>query len=520
MQRRVAQFGMVACLLGLFFWLFRLSVILLSGEYAWLQDGSLRAHLAGVAAYAFIWLSLSFGPRSATAIQVTETVGVMGSVIAYQLMGTYIPIVGGAWLVVTLALTYGFVARSVFVPSSGRLTFALTAMSGIPLVWLCYRGHAQDLEAARLAAQYLPGIAVEGEVDMERWAMGSAIGIAIWWSLTVTLCTAASKVIYGLRRQVHSAMQLGQYQLVEKIGEGGMGKVYRARHALLKRPTVVKLLPPDKAGDINIARFEREVQMTAELRHPNTVTIYDYGKTPDGVFYYAMEYLPGADLETIVETAGPLAPERVVHILLQLSGALAEAHSIQLIHRDIKPANIILGWESGVGDVAKLVDFGLVKQLSGQDATLTGTHVLTGTPLFMAPETIAGPDQTDERSDLYAVGAVAYYLLAGEHVFNAASVVEICSHHLHTPPRPIQSVAEVPDDLAQVVMALLSKAPEDRPATATALREALRGTGLAHRWTEAEAEAWWAKHRESLRRSHGTLSTDHAFTLPVAPLDA
>src|SRR5690606_31795371 len=216
------------------------------------------------------------------------------------------------------------------------------------------------------------------------------------------------------------------------------------RHALLRRPTAVKLLPPDKAGGAAIARFEREVQLTASLVHPNTVTIFDYGHTPDGVFYYAMEYLDGGDLETVVAVGGPMPPARAAHVLAQIAAGLAEAHEIGLIHRDVKPANVFLVGKEGVADLAKLLDFGLVRELeSGATSGLTRTDTVMGTPLYLSPEAITSPAAVDARSDLYALGAVGYFLLTGEHVFSGRTVVEICSHHLHTEPEPPSSRAGV-----------------------------------------------------------------------------
>ena len=219
--------------------------------------------------------------------------------------------------------------------------------------------------------------------------------------------------------------------------------VYRARHALLRRPTAVKLLQPDKAGVENLLRFEREVQLTATLSHPSTVVIFDYGRTPEGVFYYAMEYLDGLDLERLVRVDGPQPAGRIIHILAQVCGALAEAHDAGLIHRDVKPANIILTERGGMPDIPKVVDFGLVKQFatlgSADTATtvvgVTAANTIVGTPLYLSPEAITGRD-LDGRSDLYALGAVGYYLLTGEPVFSATSIVEVSAHHLHSVPVP------------------------------------------------------------------------------------
>ena len=310
----------------------------------------------------------------------------------------------------------------------------------------------------------------------------------------VALATVASRVIYGLRQQVRKALQLGQYTLEEKLGEGGMGTVYRARHAMLRRPTAVKLLPPEKIGESSLERFEREVQLTALLSHPNTVAIFDYGRTPDGIFYYAMEYLEGVDLESLVRLHGPQPPARVVHVLKQVCGSLGEAHESGLIHRDIKPANIILCERGGTRDVAKVVDFGLVKDLEEAEG-ITQADTLTGTPLYLAPEAIRGED-IDGRADLYAMGAVGYYLLAGRNVFEGKTLVEICGHHLHAAPTsPSERLGRsLPPKLEAVILSCLEKDLERRPRTARELARALDACDDVEAWTEEQACAWWDDH--------------------------
>jgi serine/threonine-protein kinase len=310
----------------------------------------------------------------------------------------------------------------------------------------------------------------------------------------VSIATLVSKVIYGLRRKVQEAEKLGQYTLEEKVGEGGMGVVYRARHAMLRRPTAVKLLAPGKGGERALKRFEREVQMTSILTHPNTVAIYDYGRTPDGVFYYAMEYLEGTNLDDLVREDGRQPEARVVHVLRQICGSLEEAHAIGLIHRDIKPANVILCERGGTPDVAKVVDFGLVRDLHGEaQVALTSESALAGTPLYLSPEAIRAPETVDARSDLYAVGAVAYFLLTGHPVFDGRSLVEVCGHHLHTAPEPPSRRAGVAiaPALEACVLDCLEKDPALRPQTARALGERLAASGVAP-WSEDDARAWWA----------------------------
>jgi serine/threonine-protein kinase len=274
-----------------------------------------------------------------------------------------------------------------------------------------------------------------------------------------------------------------------------MGIVYLARHARLKRPTAVKLLAPAKVGHQTVERFEREVQITARLTHPNTVAVFDYGRTIDGVFYYAMEYLEGISLEKLVADDGPQPPARVVHILRQIAGALSEAHALGLVHRDIKPANIILCERGGVPDVAKVLDFGLVKDHAIPDAAaLTQSNVFLGTPLYMAPEALTAPDRVGPRTDLYALGAVAYHLLTGGPVFTG-NLVEVLGHHLHTRPVPPSERLgrALPDPLEEVVLSCLEKDPERRPRDARTLQDALDAAGVPP-WTEADARSWWVAH--------------------------
>ncbi len=237
------------------------------------------------------------------------------------------------------------------------------------------------------------------------------VDLLTWQVAAVAVSAVTSRVLFGLRAEIADTRRLGQYTLEEKIGEGGMGVVYRAHHAMLRRPTAIKLLPLAKAGAENLLRFEREVQLTASLTHPNTVAVFDYGRTVEGVFYYAMEYLDGINLDQLVRADGPQPPGRVVRILQQASGALAEAHQIGLVHRDIKPANIILCERGGVPDVVKVVDFGLVKRVRTDDDAMTMAvtteQTLLGTPLYMSPESISGTGEVGAPSDLYALGAVA-----------------------------------------------------------------------------------------------------------------
>jgi serine/threonine-protein kinase len=342
-----------------------------------------------------------------------------------------------------------------------------------------------------------------------------------WAVLSVVACTVTSDVVYGLRREVQRARRLGQYTLDEKIGEGAMGVVYRASHAMLRRPTAIKLLPPNRTGLVDLHRFEREVQLTALLTHPNTVAIYDYGRTPDGVFYYAMEFLDGVNLEDLVRQHGPQPAGRVINLLRQVCRALAEAHGLGLIHRDIKPANVILTVRGGEPDVAKVVDFGLVKSLDPVrvDLTMTmeGGPLLAGTPMYFAPEAIASPDRVEARSDLYSLGAVGYYLVTGRPLFEGGTIMELCGHHLHTTPvlPSVRLGRAVDAGLEALLMQCLAKTPAERPASALALEEALGECAAVRTWTTDDARRWWVEHGEASRGAATSASQPEALTVAV-----
>ena len=305
-----------------------------------------------------------------------------------------------------------------------------------------------------------------------------AITYSIWWAIVTAGATVISRVVFGLRAEMRRARRLGQYTIEAKIGEGGMGVVYRAHHGMMRRPTAIKLLRPEKAIAANLKRFEREVQLTARLTHPHTITIFDYGRTPEGLFYYAMELLDGASLDRVVAVAGRLGPARVIHVLYEVAGALVEAHESGLIHRDIKPANIILCRQGGLYDFPKVVDFGLVKDLEpAASAALTRADVIAGTPLYIAPEAITSPESVSPQSDLYSLGAVGYFALTGQNPFQGRTLVEVCSHHLHTKPEPPSTRLDepLPADLEALVLDCLEKDPTRRPASARELRRRLEG---------------------------------------------
>jgi tRNA A-37 threonylcarbamoyl transferase component Bud32 len=320
------------------------------------------------------------------------------------------------------------------------------------------------------------------------------------------LLLAAAVLVYVLMRVANrlqraawkaalKAKQLGQYALDEKIGEGEFGAVYRAHHALMRRPVAVKLLHTEKLNLASSVRFEREVQLTSKLSHPNTITVYDYGRTPEGIFYYAMEYLQGLTLNRLVKQYGAQPEGRVISILRQVCGSLTEAHAIGLVHRDIKPANIFLTQRGGVADFVKVLDFGLVKSLDAEGLELTMAEAALGTPLYMSPEAVEHPNTVDARSDLYSLGAVGYFLVTGEPLFNWLTLGEVLLHQVKDlPVRPSERLGKaVSPDLEELLMRCLVKSPASRPATARELDDALAGCQSAGEWTRVMADEWWRK---------------------------
>jgi len=350
--------------------------------------------------------------------------------------------------------------------------------------------------------EYGMGIATESAVD-EAYRPLYVLRFAVWGLLGLLAVSAAVICVFlvlvqrlerAARKSALQAKKLGQYALGEKIGAGANGMVYHAQHAMLRRPVAVKLLNLDKTHDTAIARFEREVQLTSHLNHPNTVTIYDYGRTPEGIFFYAMEYLDGVNLDKLGKEFGPQPEGRVICILRQICGSLAEAHRVGLIHRDIKPANIILNRRGGQYDVVKVLDFGLAKAMnSRQELELTAADSIVGTPLYLAPEGVERPEELDARSDLYAVGAIGYFLLTGKPLFELKNLRDVLMHQVKTMPlTPSDRLGKpICSDLEKLIMQCLAKDPGQRPPNASSLEEALANCESAGTWTRKEAEAWW-----------------------------
>jgi eukaryotic-like serine/threonine-protein kinase len=335
--------------------------------------------------------------------------------------------------------------------------------------------------------------------------LGGNFVIAIYLGIGM----AAVWTIHGLRMRAFRAEQAGSYRLLEKLGEGGMGQVYRARHAFLRRPTAVKMLRADLIGSpVALKRFEREVRTASELTDPHTIAIYDFGRTEDGRFYYAMEHLDGLDLQELVERFGPLPPARVVFLLEQVLGSLAEAHRRGLLNRDIKPGNIFLTVRGVHFDFVKVLDFGLVKAVAatGGPADLTGEGSILGSPGYLAPERFYGDQRAGGASDLYAVGAVAYFLLAGRPVFLSRTPMQALVDHVKTPPVPLRELGiELSEALEATILRALAKDPLDRFGTAEEMRDALHRSPEHRCWSDEAAQAWWIRNmpretREAVER--------------------
>ncbi len=403
------------------------------------------------------------------------------------------------WMI--LIYTYGF-----FIPNSLRgVTTVVSLMSISPVV------------GAIITGMNVPAVS-------EILYSGGLSEMIILLLISASTAAYGSYRVGSLRREAFDAKGVGMYTLRKQIGSGGMGEVYLAEHRLLKRPCAIKLIRRDKVDDENILlRFESEVQATAGLTHPNTIEIYDYGHTEEGTFYYAMEFLPGLNLQEIVERFGPLPPERVVYLLKQVCSALAEAHQKKLIHRDIKPGNIFSAERGGLYDVAKLLDFGLVKD-SGPDKKeleLTMEGAVVGSPLYTSPEIVTGDGTPDTRSDIYSLGAAAYYLLTGKPVFEGESALKVVFAHASKAVKPLTEInPEVPAELEAIILKCLEKKPEDRFSTVEEMSLALSQLQLKE-WTQAQAAEWWSDAEQLTSHEPGDdFASEYLKATTVLPVNA
>jgi serine/threonine-protein kinase len=391
------------------------------------------------------------------------------------------PWLGLSWVAVWMI---GF---TVVVPSQPRraLAAALGSASAVPIV-------AGVAMATGLAPIRLPPIRF-------------FFALVLPYLLVAFVAYVGARIVYSLGTELKRAQDLGGYRLIERLGQGGMGEVWRARHRMLARPAAIKLMRPEVLGGSSLerrselrARFEREAQATASLRSPHTIELYDFGVTDEGSFYYVMELLDGFNLEALVERFGPVPPERAIHVLTQVCHSLAEAHADGLIHRDIKPANVYVCRYGREVDFVKVLDFGLVKSRGDDDRRdtelrITRDHQVGGTPAFMSPEQVLGDRPLDGRSDIYAIGCLAYWLITGQLVFSGRTTIETLLQHTQAQPVPPSQRTEmtIPEALDRVILACLEKDPNNRPATAEALAALFAGIETTAGWTHDRSRQWW-----------------------------
>jgi eukaryotic-like serine/threonine-protein kinase len=406
------------------------------------------------------------------------------------------------WYEVLLAFGIGIVNQ--WEPQrllAGRLSWLCVLVLVFPMI--VPNTPRKTLIASLIAASMDPVGIVVGHL---RGLEVPSFAVILWNYLPNYVCALIAvippKIMVRLGRHVQRARELGSYRLVELIGRGGMGEVWRATHRMLARPAAIKLIKPEILGapggaeaGVLIERFRREAEAASELQSPHTIRLYDFGETRAGTFYFVMELLDGLDLETLVRRFGPVAPARAVELLRQICHSLGEAHDRGIIHRDVKPANIYLCRLGREYDFMKVLDFGLVKYDRDQsimDTIKTNTEMTTGTPAYMAPE-MANGEPIDRRADLYALGCVAYWLLTGLMVFEADSPLRMLIQHIQGTPIPpsIRSGRPIPPALEDLVLRCLAKKPADRPATADDIVDALDRIRLEHPWTQADAREWW-----------------------------
>jgi serine/threonine-protein kinase len=498
-RERLALLGKTLFVVSFTFYLFLLaSMVLIGGApFAAVVSAPVAVgHLCASLTMAVLWLLTT---RAAPSLWTLGALDAVSFVVAGAFLSLMTIEDEGQILQTLLALTVTVMVRAILMPSRPGRTLLLSALVFAPTVAMCIARH----HPTALLPGFSPGYQ----------KLHMTLNTVLWSVLGITLATIVSRVLYGLRRQVAEASELGQYLLEEKIGGGGMGEVWRARHRLLIRPAAVKLIRRQALGamagdpELLVRRFEREARATAALTSPHTVQLYDFGVAEDGRLYYVMELLDGLDLDTMVKQYGPLPAERVVHILRQVCSALQDAHGNGLVHRDIKPANIVVSRAGTTFDFVKVLDFGLVKLDGARSAAGgggTGSNAVdlsaegswSGTPGYMAPEVVLGAADTDHRVDLYALGCVAYWLLTGKMVFEGEHALQVMMQHAQAEPtRPSQRVDRpIPPALEDRVMQCLEKDPARRPAGAEVVRERLDAVPLTTPWTAERAEQWWAEH--------------------------
>jgi eukaryotic-like serine/threonine-protein kinase len=491
-QARLALLGKVVFLLSFGFFAVFNGLLLVAGGPSVLPVLATQAnlwHFLSSSLMAVLWVLTRVRPWSLRTLGMLDCCSILLPGVGLALMAAQPDekqLMAGLF-----ALTVTMMARAVLIPSTARRTFSLSALAALPLIGVSIVFH-EGAPLAGFSPAFMHALV--------------AVNAVLWMSIAVTLSSVTSRTIYGLRQQVKAASEIGQYTLEERIGRGGMGEVWRARHRMLIRPAAVKLVTPSELGsaegrdpDLRLRRFEREARATAGLKSPHTVQLYDFGVTDDGTFYYVMELLEGMDLDTLVDRFGAVPPERAVHLLLQVCASLDDAHENGLIHRDIKPANIVVSRIGTAWDFVKVLDFGLVKldstRHNEQSAMLSADNNLSGTPGFIAPEVVLGT-LTDHRVDIYGLGCVAYWLVTGKLVFEGPGAIKVMSDHLHTAPvaPSARGPLSLPRELDALILECLAKDPSHRPPSARALQARLQAIPLDAAWTRERAQEWWSSN--------------------------
>lgn len=445
-------------------------------------------------------------------ISITVAVSVA---LAVRMAGLRPAVVTGLGLVFEAVSSYGIAAAEFLQPLGAYVGVPWIGLSWVA-VWMLlfnvvvptvprYAVMAALLSVTSVPAMVLLSISLFPPASPPSSVM-IFFGFGFPYLLVVIMAYVGARVVYTLGTEVTRARELGSYRLEERLGEGGMGEVWRASHRLLARPAAIKLIRssrPGHAGGVSDdmrRRFEREAQVIAQLRSPHTVTLFDFGVSEEGSFYYAMELLDGVDTDTLIKRFGPIPAERVVYILRQICHSLAEAESSGLVHRDIKPANIFLCRYGEDHDFVKVLDFGIAKVVQDRSSeamtALTIPDVIQGTPAFIAPEQALGGADVDARADIYSTGCVAYWLLTGQLVFTPDTPIQLLLAHVQTPPEPPSSRTEmpIPAELDALVLGCLAKDPKNRPASARELWRQLDALALTSSWTEERAREWWRTH--------------------------
>jgi serine/threonine-protein kinase len=487
----------------------RLRVLALQYAFVFFMSDPLVAIVFADQRAAFLRSPLRWAPSLVSIVSALTVAGLTArrriSLAALLDIGLIFEIIGSFGIA---AAQYLDPSRYVEGPPWAGLSWVAVWMIGYTIVVPSRPGRA--LAAALASASSVPivlGIAMsQGFVPFHLSPLQFVFAVIVPYLLVVGVAYIGARIVYSLGAELKRAQELGSYQLVERLGQGGMGEVWRARHRLLARPAAIKLIRPAVLGGSSFERqsqlrmrFEREAQATASLRSPHTIALYDFGVADDGSFYYVMELLDGFDLETLVNRFGPVEVERAIRVLLQICDSLGEAHAQGLIHRDIKPANVYLCRYGRDVDFVKVLDFGLVKTGGAEHQTevnLTRDHHPGGTPAFMAPEQVLGHDPVDARSDIYAVGCLAYWLVTGQLVFSGRTAMETMLQHVQNQPVPPSQRTElrVPEALDQLILSCLAKNPNDRPASVDVLAARLRQVETVE-WPSALVRTWWDTHR-------------------------